>query len=209
MGHIFVLHRETGKPLFPVEERPVPQSDVPGEETSPTQPFPKLPRVLAPQRLTPEAAWGMTPADRDWCRERIKSLRNEGIFTPPSLRGSLFFPGNVGGSNWGGVSYDPQRGLLIAPTNRLPFTVKLIRREDFAKERANAADNRLKGEFGTQRGTPYAMYRELGSAAGNCPANGFAAAVERLGFHQPRRPRRYRRRPGLHRRRDGYLPAGV
>ncbi|HXG66552.1 MAG TPA: pyrroloquinoline quinone-dependent dehydrogenase [Blastocatellia bacterium] len=171
MGHIFVLHRETGKPLFPVEERPVPQSDVPGEETSPTQPFPKLPRALAPQCLTPEDAWGMMPADRDWCRERIKSLRNEGIFTPPSLQGSLFFPGNVGGSNWGGVAYDPQRGMLIAPTNRLAFAVKLIPREDFAKERANAANNRLKGEFGPQRGTPYAMYREPLMAPSGAPCN--------------------------------------
>lgn len=171
MGHIFVLHRDTGKPLFPVEERPVPQTDVPGEQTSPTQPFPKLPRALAPQRLTPEDAWGMTPADRDWCRERIKSLRNEGIFTPPTLRGSLFYPGNVGGSNWGGVAYDPQRGLLIASTNRLPFAVKLIPREEFAKERQAAANNRLKGEFGTQRGAPYGMYREPLMSPSGVPCN--------------------------------------
>ncbi|HET9532444.1 MAG TPA: PQQ-binding-like beta-propeller repeat protein, partial [Blastocatellia bacterium] len=95
MGHLFVLDRLTGKPLFPVEERKVPQSDVPGEESSPTQPFPVLPRPLAPHSLTPDDAWGITASDRDWCRERIKGLRSEGIFTPPSLRGSVLFPGNV------------------------------------------------------------------------------------------------------------------
>ncbi|HWP44831.1 MAG TPA: PQQ-binding-like beta-propeller repeat protein, partial [Blastocatellia bacterium] len=79
MGHLFVLHRDTGKPLFPVEERKVPQTDVPGEETSPTQPFPVRPRPLVPSRLAPEDAWGITPEDRELCRERMKGLRSEGM----------------------------------------------------------------------------------------------------------------------------------
>src|SRR5262249_39618076 len=119
MGNLFVLDRETGKPLFPVEERAVPQTTVPGEETAPTQPFPTLPHPLVPQKLSPEDAWGPTLSARDWCRDQIKALRSEGIFTPPSLQGTLSFPGNVGGVNWGGMSYDPARNLVIASTNRL------------------------------------------------------------------------------------------
>jgi quinoprotein glucose dehydrogenase len=74
MGHLFLLDRDTGKPLFPVEERAVPATTVPGERPSPTQPFPKLPPSLGPQRLTPDDAWGLTPVDRSACRERIKSF---------------------------------------------------------------------------------------------------------------------------------------
>jgi quinoprotein glucose dehydrogenase len=172
IGHLFVLHRDTGKPLFPVEERAVPRSNVPGEETSPTQPFPKLPLALVPQRLTPEDAWGITPADREACRDKIKSLRSEGLFTPPSLEGSIVFPGNVGGMHWGGMSYDPKRNLMIVNTNRLATVVKLIPRDDFAKTRLSASNNRLRGEFGPQRGTPFGMYREplLGPSGAPCNA---------------------------------------
>lgn len=99
MGHIFVLHRETGEPLFPVEERPVPKSDVPGEEAWPTQPFPVLPRPIVPAQLMPEDAWRLTPADRQWCREKIAASWSEGIFTPPSFRGTIVYPGNIGHRN--------------------------------------------------------------------------------------------------------------
>jgi quinoprotein glucose dehydrogenase len=170
MGHLFVLHRETGKPLFPVEERKVPQTTVPGEESSPTQPFPVLPKPIAPSKLTPDDAWGLTEKDRDYCRDAIERSRSEGIFTPPSLEGTIAFPGNAGGSNWGGMAYDAKRNWLIAPTNRLPFLVKLIPREEFQKMMANR-DNRLKGEFGRQTGTPYAMYREPLMSPTGAPCN--------------------------------------
>lgn len=182
MGHVFLLHRETGKPLFPVIERSVPQTNVPGEKTWPTQPSPALPRPLAPHALKQEDAWGLTDADRDWCRDRIKSLRNEGIFTPPSTDGSLLFPGNIGGINWSGMSHDPVRDLLITNTNRLATVVKLIPRDEVGQFRSSAAANRLKGEFGRQTGTPYVMYREpLLSPAGvpcNPPPWGTLAAVD-------------------------------
>jgi quinoprotein glucose dehydrogenase len=171
IGHIFVLNRETGEPLFPVEERPVPRSTVPEEEAWPTQPFPKLPLAVVPQKLTPEEAWGLSPADRDACRDRIKALRSEGVFTPPSLEGSIAFPGNVGGMNWSGMSYDPARGLLITNTNRLAFLMKLIPRDEFNKMRSSSATNRLKGEFGRQTGTPYAMYREPLMSPSGAPCN--------------------------------------
>ena len=171
IGHLFLLHRETGAPLFPVEERPVPTSDVPGEQASPTQPFPKLPVALVPQKLTEADAWGITPEDREACRKLIKGTRNEGLFSPPSLRGTIAFPGNVGGMNWSGMSYDARRGLLIANTNRIATLIRLIPREDFIKQRTSASGNRISGEFGPQRGTPYGMYREHLRAPSGAPCN--------------------------------------
>lgn len=160
MGHLFVLDRESGKPLFPVEERVVPRSSVPGEEASPTQPFPVKPLALVPQKLTPADAWGITPEEREWCRDRIKSLRWEGMFTPPSLEGTIIFPGNVGGVNWGGMVYDHTRKLLIAATNRLAIVVKLIPRTEYDQPRSEGEGSRIGGEYGSQKGTPYGMYRE-------------------------------------------------
>ena len=180
MGHLFVLHRETGKPLLPVEERATPKSTVPGEEASPTQPFPIRPRPLVPASLGADDAWGLTPSDRDACRARIAALKFEGIFTPPSLEGTIIFPGYVGGTNWGGVSYDAARGLLIAPTNRLAFVVTLIPRDRFQQERAGSA--RPGREFAAQRGTPYGMHREALTSPSGIPCNpppwGALTAVE-------------------------------
>lgn len=160
MGMLFVLDRRDGKPVFPIEERPVPKSDVPGEQASATQPFPKLPRPLVPHQLKAEDAWGLTDKDRAYCRDKIASLRNEGIYTPPSVKGTLAIPGNVGGMNWSGMSFDPTRNLLFVNTNVLPFEVRLIPRDEYNKMRETGATNRVKGEFGRQTGTPYAMYRE-------------------------------------------------
>lgn len=170
MGHLFVLHRETGKPLFPVEERPVPPSTVPGEEASPTQPFPTLPRPIVPSKLTPEDAWGISDADRDWCREKIRSSRSEGIFTPPSFEGSIMFPGNVGGVNWGGMAYDAKRNLLIAPTNRLATVVKLMPRAASDKLRTSGEGTRLQGEFGRMT-DKLMIYRESLLAPSGVPCN--------------------------------------
>ncbi|MEP7272060.1 MAG: pyrroloquinoline quinone-dependent dehydrogenase [Acidobacteriota bacterium] len=160
MGLLFVLNRITGKPLFPVEERPVPQTNVPGEQTSATQPFPSLPLPLIPHQLKAEAAWGVSDTDRNWCREHLTSLRNEGIYTPPSLEGTLAIPGNAGGMNWSGMSFDPTRNLLFTNTNHIPFTVRLIPREEYLKMANTGGLNRFKGEFGRQTGTPYVLYRE-------------------------------------------------
>src|SRR5215468_6278304 len=158
MGHLFVLHRETGAPLFPVEERPVPKSTVPGEDAWPTQPFPVRPRPLVPARLTAENAWGLDATEREACRARIAPLRSEGIFTPPSLEGTIVFPGFIGGMNWSSVSHDPMRGLVIANTNRIAFVVTLVPRDRYEQERTTGA--RPGREFARQGGTPYGMYRE-------------------------------------------------
>ena len=158
IGHTFVFHRETGEPLFPIEERPVPQTDVPGEKTSPTQPFPLKPPSLGLRKLTPDDAWGVTPDDRAKGREMIEALRYDGVFTPPSLRGSVMAPSNVGGMNWGGMAYDPTRNLLVGPVNRIGAVVTLIPREGV--EEARSQLGRMGSELGPQHGTPYAMKRE-------------------------------------------------
>jgi quinoprotein glucose dehydrogenase len=166
-GHLFLLHRETGKPLFPVEERAVPKSDVPGEHASASQPFPSMPKALVPQQLTAKDAWGSTEADRKFCEERIAELRSEGIFTPPSLKGSLLFPGNVGGMAWGGAAFDPEHGLLIVPSNRLAAVVHLIPREEGKKRKAEYPA----GEYAEQKGTPYWMHREFLLSPNRIPCN--------------------------------------
>lgn len=167
MGHVFVLHRETGTPLYPVEERAVPQSDVPGEQASPTQPFPLPAFALAPDRLDATSAWGATAADLAYCRERLATLRSEGMFTPPSLRGTVIYPGNVGGSHWGGVSWDPTRRRLVAPTNRLPFVVRLVPRADLEHARASTPGVETAG----QHGSPYGMQREVLRAPSGLPCS--------------------------------------
>jgi quinoprotein glucose dehydrogenase len=156
-GNLFILNRETGKPIFGVEERPVPKSDVPGEDSSPTQPFPILPKPLVPQKITAEDIWALDDESLRWCRETFSKLRAEGIFTPPSLRGTLMVPGNIGGMHWGSAAYDPERALLVIPTNRLPAVVKLIPRADMETEQRS----RLGPEYAAQKGTPYGMARQL------------------------------------------------
>jgi quinoprotein glucose dehydrogenase len=169
MGHVFVLNRLTGAPLVPVEERRVPQTDIPGEQSWPTQPFSAI--SLVPAGFAPSDAWGPTPEDVTWCQEKIKASRSEGIFTPPSLQGTIVFPGNVGGVNWGSAAYDPERHIMVANTNRLIAWVKLIRREQFAAETNTQQDDRIYGEFGTQKGAPYGLYRTFIFSPSGLPCN--------------------------------------
>ncbi len=157
MGYLFILHRETGEPLFPVVEHAVPGSDVEGEEPWPTQPIPVLPRPLVPLTLVPDDAWGLTPFDRLACRRRIEALRFEGIFTPPSLRGTIVHPGFLGGMEWGGVAFDPASGLLITNTNRIPTVATLIPAADVS---ADGADANAKSSVARQTPAPYAVRRE-------------------------------------------------
>ncbi|MEE8586836.1 MAG: PQQ-binding-like beta-propeller repeat protein, partial [Acidobacteriota bacterium] len=158
-GHIFVLHRETGRPLFEVEERAVPASDVEGEKASPTQPFPKGLPVFGLREVKPEDAWGLDDAGREAAREWIGSLRSEGPFTPPSLRGSIMTPSNVGGFNWGGLSYDSERGLLVGATNRVAAVIRLFPRKAADTARAGGS-RRLSLEFAPMRETPFVMTRD-------------------------------------------------
>jgi quinoprotein glucose dehydrogenase len=181
MGRVFVLNRQTGAPLIPVEERAVPKSDVPGEDAAPTQPF--SPIAVVPERLAAADAWGATPEDLAWCREKIAASRSEGIFTPPSVRGTIVFPGFVGGVNWGSAAYDPQRHLLYMNTNRLAFLLRLIPREKLAEEAARAGQaSGVRAELAAQRGTAYGMSRAPLLAPSGRPCNappwGTLAAVD-------------------------------
>ncbi|WP_430907882.1 pyrroloquinoline quinone-dependent dehydrogenase [Maribacter sp. 2-571] len=154
-GNLFVLHRETGEPIYPIEERTVPQSDIPGEETAPTQPFSSLPNLMGQVPLTAATVWGKTPEERQKNARFIAKFRNEGLFTPPSVQGSVLYPGNGSGTNWGSVSYDMENQLLIANTCRFATLVELFEQDEFVGKRADS-----KGfEVSRQRGAPYAMRR--------------------------------------------------
>ena len=178
-GHFFLLDRMTGQPLFDVEEHKVPASDVDGEQASRTQPVPLAPKPWIPQSLKPEDAWGINDADRAWCREQIASLRNDGVFTPPSLKGSLILPGNVGGMHWGGAAWDMDHGLLIVPTNNLAAVIRLIPGDKFTEERKS---NRTGAEMTRQKGAPFGMSRQLLRAPSGLPCTpppwGTLAAIE-------------------------------
>jgi quinoprotein glucose dehydrogenase len=122
---VFVLHRETGEPLFPVEERAVPASDVPGERAWPTQPFPVRPPPLSSHRITEADLYDRTPGHRDACAKRLANLRNDGVYTPPSMQGTLVHPATGGGANWSGGAFDPKRRLLFVPVNDLGIEIRL------------------------------------------------------------------------------------
>jgi quinoprotein glucose dehydrogenase len=126
-----------------------------------------LPLPLVPHRFTAAEAWGANDADRSACVARVAGRRESGIYTPPSTEGTIVTPGNVGGSNWSGVTIDTVRGLLIANTNRLPALVQLVRRDDAD----SARKNRGSFEFGKQAGAPYALLREILLSPSGVPCN--------------------------------------
>ena len=127
-GHVFVFDRERGTPLFPIEYRPAPETDVVGEKVAATQPFPLKPPPFARQRLTEEMVTRRTPAAHKAVLEWLRSLRNEGPFTPPSLQGTVIFPGFDGGANWGGAAFDPETGLLYVNANEMAWVLRLVER---------------------------------------------------------------------------------
>src|SRR5436190_4260607 len=112
---MYVLERTTGKPVFPVQERSVPASTVPGEVASPTQPFTTVTPPLSPLSFTAADAWGPTPADKEACQKILGALRNDGPFTPPSLQGSLVVPSNIGGAHWGGLAVNERHIITVVP----------------------------------------------------------------------------------------------
>ncbi len=133
-GDAFVLDRRTGTPLSRIVEKKVPGRAGPGERASSTQPFSVDMPDFAGGRLTEKQMWGLTPFDQLWCRIEFKSLRYDGRYTPPSLQGSIQYPGFAGGVNWGSFSIDARNNLLVVSSNRLPTKSKLITPEE-AKER--------------------------------------------------------------------------
>jgi quinoprotein glucose dehydrogenase len=175
-GLVFTLDRETGEPVFPVEERPVPQEGVEGETLSPTQPFPVAPEPLAPSTLG--KAWGLTPLDRNACQARMDAARNEGLFTPPSAQGTILFPFTGGGANWGGGAYDPARNLFYLNTSSAMHLITLIPRREGEEQMHDERGY----EYAPMLGAPHGMTREiLLSPIGvpcNAPPWGVLSAVD-------------------------------
>lgn len=166
-GFVFVLDRDSGKPVWPVEERSVPQGGAEGEQLSPTQPFPTHVPVLVPQTISPDDVFGLIPfRDRAVCRGQLAAARNEGLYTPPSTQGSIIFPFTGGGVNWGGVAFDPVSQILYANTSRAVHIVKLISRADAENFKPPPGH-----DFGLQRGAPFAMTRAVAVSPLGMPCN--------------------------------------
>ncbi len=157
-GFVFVFHRETGEPLFEIEERPVPTDGVPGDVLSPTQPFPTAPPPLVKQGITPDDAWGFTYYDRAACRQIIERYRHGEIFTPPTTYGTIIMPGMV--NNYGAGAFDPGRNLLVTNPQQFPQFIRLWPKEDVDPEDANSRLAGIPGgPPGPIDGTPYAIER--------------------------------------------------
>ncbi len=163
-GFLFVLNRENGEPLYKVTERPVPQTDVPGERTSPTQPYSSLP-VLARQKFTANDAFGVALFDKWKCQRQFRDIRSEGVFTPPSLKGSVLGPGRAGGAEWGGVAIDPVTNRLVINTNNLIEIIRLIPRAEFDRVKREPAMT------AAQAGSSYGFESELTFSPLGMPCN--------------------------------------
>jgi quinoprotein glucose dehydrogenase len=160
-GFVFVLDRDTGKPVWPVEERAVPQGGADGEQLSPTQPFPTHVPALVPQRISTEDLFGLIPfTDVAACRAQVASARNDGLYTPPSVRGTVVFPMTGGGVNWGGAAFDPVNQILYANTSQAIHIVRLLPRAAVADGFNPPAGH----DFGRQQGAPFAMTRKVATS---------------------------------------------
>lgn len=156
-GFVFVLDRDTGKPVWPVEERAVPQGGAEGDALSPTQPFPTHVPALTSQTISTDDALSLLPGfGRSSCERQFAEARNEGLFTPPSVQGTLEFPFTGGGVNWGSAAFDPVNQILYANTSRAAHLIKLIPRAEAAGFNPPPGH-----DFGQQRGAPFAMSRAV------------------------------------------------
>ena len=154
MGHLFLLNRDTGEPLYPVEERPVPQYGVPGEQLSATQPFPTHPKPIHSDDVT---GGGLTFIDGYLCKRELAKYRWDGLFTPPTLEGALAYPGTMGGMNFGSVAVDPRRGVMFTTQSHLIWVVQMLER---AKADAiNPDDYDLLRAFYAMERAPYGALR--------------------------------------------------
>lgn len=153
-GMLFVLDRRSGEPLFPVDEVPVPSSDVPGEVGWPTQPVAQSPRPLIGDRLTQDSMFGITERDRQECRGILRGLRNEGRYTPPSMRGTLMWPGVWGGINWSGMAWHEERKLVLTTVIRVAMVVQLHDRFEAPMRGSRPSEQVL-----PQASTPYVATR--------------------------------------------------
>ncbi|MND29810.1 Quinate/shikimate dehydrogenase (quinone) [compost metagenome] len=152
-GNIFMLNRETGKPITEVVERSVPQQELAGDKTAPTQPFSVGMPYIGQEKLTEQDMWGATIYDQLLCRIQFRSLRYEGAFTPPGTTASLQHPGNFGGMNWGSVSINEDTGVMVVNDIRIPLRVQLIPSEHHETN----GNGKPHSEFAPMRGTPFVV----------------------------------------------------
>ncbi len=159
-GQIYVLDRRTGTPLTEVVEKPVPQGPAEGDFLSPTQPFSVGMPSFDDTVLSEKLMWGATPLDQLWCRIRFKGARHEGPYTPPGIKPTVFYPGTLGGVDWGGVSVDPQRRLLVVNWNRVPIYMRLVPRAEAGEIQPTETGMVHMGDPTAQAGTPFAVLNE-------------------------------------------------
>jgi quinoprotein glucose dehydrogenase len=151
-GFCFLFDRLTGKRLFDVVDRPVPASDVPGEHSAATQPFPVRPPPLAPLRVDEDGITDISPEAREEALERFRRFRSGGVFTPPSLQGTLVAPGFHGGATWAGASFDPDTGILYVNTNHTPVVLALKKGEGSANHYLLTGTQPRRGRTNPPRG---------------------------------------------------------
>ncbi len=158
-GFAFAFDRVTGKPIWPIEERPVPASDVPGEHSSPTQPFPSKPPGLVPQGVTLNDAFDATPELKAEAQAEMKKYRMGPLFTPPSYQGTLMLPGMLGGANWGGGAFDPDTGLLYVKTTNVAHIARVSKSD---KSQANPKASEVDADWsGDLKGTNATFHNGL------------------------------------------------
>ncbi len=172
-GFAFVFDRVSGKPVWPIEERPVPASDVEGEHASPTQPFPTRPAAIAPQGVTLDDAFDLTPELKAQAQAAMRAYRMGPVYTPPSAQGSWQRPGVIGGANWGGSAFDAATGLLYVKTSNQPAVARIVASDRSASNpRASEVDADFVGSLGggtTFRPTPPAGAQTPPGRAGSLP----------------------------------------
>lgn len=158
-GMLYGFHRDTGEPIYELIEKPVPDTTIPGERLARTQPYSSFPALSDQRALTEDDAFGLTFLDKRSCTRILRSFRSEGIFTPPSLEGTVMNPSYVGGSNWGGIAIDQERQIGVANVNQIPALVMLIPRDNTEPflEQYDSDD----WEIAEQAGTPYYMARRI------------------------------------------------
>ncbi len=155
-GFVFVLDRDTGEPFLPVDERPVNQRAVAGEDLSPSQPYPAVTPAIVPNELAPDDAFGVTWFDKRHCHKLIEGALSEGLFTPPSEQGTILYPFTGGGANWGSAAFDPARNLLVVNMSNIAHHITLIPADRVEEAQEIFHDQ----EVSPQEGAPYGMKRE-------------------------------------------------
>ena len=156
-GQVFLLDRRTGKPIAPVEERPVPQGPAKGDWLAPTQPFSTMP-AFDDTLISEAGMWGITPLDQLWCRIKFRQARYEGPMTPPGVKPSITYPSYLGGINWAGVTVDPERLLMVVNWSRMANYTRLVPRTEAPGLKPSTDGGIHVGEPVPQIGTPFALF---------------------------------------------------